>query len=176
MFERETLAYLKEFLNLYADKENLKKVYKEYKNNKNSSISKYQKEIKAIDNKITNILSQIDSIYFDKINHVISEDDYFRYTNKIISERDSLISQKNEIKKLISNMKAKQNKVSEKEMNKMIDEFLNTTSKKSIYGLIDKIEIDENKNIYIHFAFSKLSCISDYIHETIELKELLKQE
>ena len=174
-FEREILAYLKEFLNLYADKENLKKVYKEYKNNKNSSISKCQKEIKAIDNKITNILSQIESIYFDKINHVISEDDYFRYTNKIISERDSLINQKNEIKKLISNMKAKQNKVSEKEMNKLIDEFLNTTSKKLIYQLIDKIEVDENKNVYIHFAFSKLNCMNEYVNEKVELKELLKQ-
>ena len=174
-FERETLAYLKEFLNLYADKENLKKVYKDYKNNKNISISKYQKEIKAIDNKITNILSQIESIYFDKINHVISEDDYFRYTNKIINERDSLINQKDEINKLISNMKEKQNKVSEKEMNKLIDEFLNTTSKKSIYQLIDRIEIDENKNIYIHFAFSKLNCMNKYINEKVEIKELLKQ-
>lgn len=174
-FEKETLAYLKEFLNLYAHKDNLKKVYKDYKNNKNSSISKYQKEIKAIENKITNILSQIESIYFDKINHVISEDDYFRYTNKIISERDSLINQKNEIKKLINDMKQKQNKVSEKEMNKLIDEFLNTTSKKSIYQLIDKIEIDENKNIYIHFAFGKLNCISEYMNEKIKLKELLKE-
>ena len=41
-------------------------------------------------------------------------------------------------------------------------------------GEIIHIEIDENKKIYIHFAFSKLSCISDYIYEAIELKELLK--
>ena len=67
-------------------------------------------------------------------------------------------------------MKEKQNKVSEKEMNKLIDEFLTTTSKKSIYQLIDRIEIDENKNIYIHFAFSKLNCISQYVNEKIELK------
>ena len=72
-------------------------------------------------------------------------------------------------------MKEKQNKVSEKEMNKLINEFLNTTSKSSIYQLIDRIEIDENKNIYIHFAFSKLNCMNEYINEKAENKQLLKQ-
>ena len=171
-FEKETLEYLKKFLILYTDKDGLKEIYKEYKNNKDSNIAKYQKEIKLIDSKISNISSQIDNIYFDKINHVISQGDYFRYTNKIINERDSLINRKNEINKLINSIKEKQGKYSEKELNEIVNEFLNNPSKKSIYRLIDYIEIDENKKIYIHFAFSKLSCISDYIHETIELKEL----
>lgn len=171
-FEKETLEYLKKFLTLYTDKDGLKEIYKEYKNNKDSNIAKYKKEIKLIDSKISNISSQIDNIYFDKINHVISKDDYFRYTNKIINERDSLINRKNEINKLINSIKEKREHYSEKKLNETIDEFLNNPSKKSIYRLIDYIEIDENKKIYIHFAFSKLSCISDYIHETIELKEL----
>ena len=175
-FEKETLEYLKKFLSLYANKEELNKVYKQYKNNADIVISKYKKEIKLIESKISNISSQIDNIYFDKINHVISQDDYFRYINKIINERDYLINKKNEISKLIDNIKQKQSKFSEKEINGTINEFLNNLSKKTIYRLIDYIEIDENKKIYIHFAFSKLSCISDWIDETIELKELLNQE
>lgn len=175
-FEKETLGYLKKFLTLYTDKDGLKEIYKEYENSKDSNIAKYKKEIKLIDSKISNISSQIDNIYFDKINHVISQEDYFRYTNKIINERDSLINQKNEINKLINSIKEKQDRYSEKELNETVNEFLNYPSKKSIYRLIDYIEIDENKKIYIHFAFSKLSCISDYIYETIELKELIQQE
>ena len=164
-FEKETLEYLKQFLILYADKDDLKKVYTDYKNNKNISIAKYKKEIKLIDSKITNISSQVDNIYFDKINHVISQEDYFRYTNKIINERDSLINQKNEINKTINSIKQKQSKFSEKEMNETINEFLNNPSKKSIYRLIDNIEIDENKKIDIHFAFNKLNIVSEYINE-----------
>ena len=160
-FEKETMEYLKKFLSLYANKDNLKKIYKDYKNNKNRSIDKYKKEIKLIDSKITNISSQIDNIYFDKINHLISQDDYFRYTNKIINERDSLINQKNELNKLINSIKEKQSNHSEKEMNITINEFLDNPSKKSIYRLIDYIEIDENKKIYIHFAFSKLNIINE---------------
>ena len=87
-----------------------------------------------------------------------------------------MINRKNEINKLINSIKEKQGKYSEKELNEIINEFLNNPSKKSIYRLIDYIEIDENKKIYIHFACSKLSCISDYIYEKIELKELIKKE
>ena len=155
------MEYLKQFLALYANKDNLKRVYTDYKNNKNRSIEKYKKELKLIDNKIANISSQIDNIYFDKINHVISQDDYFRYTNKIINERDSLKNQKNEINKIIDSINAKQSRYSKKEMNETINEFLNNPSKKTIYRLIDNIEIDENKNIYIHFAFSKLNMIKE---------------
>ena len=160
-FEKETIEYLKQFLSLYVNKDNLRRVYKEYKNNKNKSIDKYKKEIKLIDSKIVSISSQIDNIYFDKINHVISQDDYFRYTNKIINERDSLINQKNEIIQIINNINDKQSKYSEKEMNETINEFLNNPSKKTIYRLIDNIEIDENKNIYINFAFSKLNIVKE---------------
>ena len=46
-------------------------------------------------------------------------------------------------------------------MNEIINEFLSNPSKKSIYRLIDNIEIDENKNIYIHFAFNKLNIVNE---------------
>ena len=60
-----------------------------------------------------------------------------------------------------NNINEKQSKHSEKEMNETINEFLSNPSKKIIYRLIDNIEIDENKNIYIHFAFSKLNVIKE---------------
>ena len=47
-------------------------------------IDKYKKEITSINNKINTVSEQIDNIYFDKLNKVISEADYFRYTNKIL--------------------------------------------------------------------------------------------
>ena len=174
-FENEVLQYLKEFLLLYTDKKSLEKIYKNYKNSKNNDISKYQKELKIIDNRINTISNQIDSIYFDKLNHVISENDYFRYTNKIIRERNSLENQKKEISKLITTTKEKQDKFSQEEMENTINEFLNNSSKKAIYKLIDNIEIDENKNVYIHFAFNKLNETCKYINEEVNVKELLQK-
>ena len=174
-FEKEVLQYLKEFLMLYTDKSRLEKIYKKYKARKNNNISKYEKELRQINNRISTLTNQIDSIYFDKLNHIISENDYFRCTNKIIGERDILESQKKEIVKQINNTKEKQDIGSKEEMEKLINEFLNNTSKKSLYMLIDNIEIDENKNVFINFAFSKLNETVKYINEEVEVKDLLKQ-
>lgn len=175
-FEKEVLQYLKDFLLLYTDKRRLEKIYKKYKASKNNNISKYEKELRQIDTRINTLSNQIDSIYFDKLNHIISENDYFRYTNKIIGERDILESQKKEIVKLINNTKEKQDIGSKEEMEKVINEFLNNTSKKSLYMLIDNIEIDENKNVFINFAFSSLNETVKYINGEVEVKDLLKQE
>ena len=175
-FEKEVLQYLKEFLLLYTDKNRLEKLYKKYKASKNNNISKYEKELRQLDNRISTLTNQIDSIYFDKLNHIISENDYFRYTNKIIGERDILESQKKEIVKLINNTKEKQDIGSKEEMEKVINEFLNNTSKKSLYMLIDDIEIDENKNVFINFAFRSLNETVKYINGEVEVKDLLKQE
>ena len=175
-FEKEVLQYLKEFLMLYTDKSRLEKIYKKYKARKNNNISKYEKELRQINNRISTLTNQIDSIYFDKLNHIISENDYFRYTNKIIGERDILESQKKEIVKQINNTKEKQDIGSKEEMEKLINEFLNNTSKKSLYMLIDNIEIDENKNVFINFAFNKLNETVKYINGEVEVKDLLKKE
>ena len=173
-FEEEVLQYLKEFLMLYTDKSRLEKIYKKYKSSKNNNISKYEKELRQLDNRISTLTNQIDSIYFDKLNHIISENDYFRYTNKIIGERDALESQKKEIVKLINNTKEKQDIGTKEEMEKLINEFLNNTSKKSLCMLIDNIEIDENKNVYINFVFSKLNETVKYINQELQVKDLLK--
>ena len=174
-FEKEVLQYLKDFLMLYTDKSRLEKIYKKYKASKNNNISKYEKKLRQIDSRINTLSNQIDSIYFDKLNRIISENDYFRYTNKIIAERESLENQKGEIVKLINNTKEKQDIGSKEEMEKVINEFLNNTSKKSLYMLIDNIEINENKNVFINFAFSSLNETVKYINGEVEVKDLLKQ-
>ena len=173
-FEKKVLQFLKDFLMLYTDKSTLEKIYKRYKASKNNNVSKYEKELRQIDTRINTLTNQIDSIYFDKLNHIISENDYFRYTNKIIGERDILESQKKEIVKLINNTKEKQDIGTKEEMEKLINEFLNSTSKKSLYMLIDNIEIDEDKNVYINFAFSKLNETIKYINEEVDVKNIKK--
>lgn len=172
-FEREILRYLQEFLRLYTDEKRLASVYKEYKNKKNVNIIKYEKEIQEIDSKIQKMSSQIDAVYFDKLNQVISEEDYFRYVNKIVAEKDNLITKRNEIRNKINSIKEKQTRTSDVDIKKIIEEFLSTSSKESIYRLIDYIEIDEDKNIYIHFAFGKLNNIKEYVGEYIDFEKIL---
>ena len=42
-----------------------------------------------------------------------------------------------------------------------------------LYRLINKIEIDKDKNIYIYFNFSKLNTINENLDEFINIEELI---
>ena len=138
-----------------------------------------KKEIEKIDNKIITISSQIDSIYFDKINKVITENDYFRYTNKFICDRNLLEKRKDELSEKIQDLEITQNQnIIDSQIDNVINEFLNMEhiSKATLFRLLEKIEIDENKNVYVFFNFSKLNIINNSVNEVISLKKLCKRD
>ena len=45
-----------------------------------------------------------------------------------------------------------------------------------LYRLINKIEIDKDKNIYIHFNFSKLNSINENLNELIKIEDIISEE
>ena len=65
----------------------------------------------------------------------------------------------------------------EKELDKLIEEFLKLEKidKIYLYRLINKIEIDKDKNVYIYFNFSKLNSINENLDEFIKIEELINE-
>ena len=177
-FETEMISYLKEFCKLYTDKDSLINIYKKIKNSNSTVIEQYRKELEKINSKISKISDQIDSIYFDKLNKVILESDYLRYSKKILGEREHLETKKASIIDALEHLKNQENSPSEQSIDNIIDEFLNceTITKATLFRLIDKIEIDENKNVYVYFNFTKLNIINESINEKISFKELCKRD
>ena len=45
-----------------------------------------------------------------------------------------------------------------------------------LYRLINKIEIDKDKNIYIYFNFSKLNSMAKNMDEFIRIEELISEK
>lgn len=151
-FENEIIEYLKDFLIMYVNKSDLENVYKKYSNINFDTKEKLNEDIEIINNKIDILSIQIDKIYFDKINNIINENDYFRYTQKLNDDKVLLEQKLQNTKSKIQNQMVK----GDGKMSDIINEFLNNPSKKVIYELIDYIEIDENKNVKINFSFSSL--------------------
>ena len=48
--------------------------------------------------------------------------------------------------------------------------------KSYLFRLIDKIEIDKDKNVFISFNFAPLNTINENIDEFIEIKEILQND
>ena len=117
----------------------------------------------------------------DKLRGILQEEDYVRVSQKLSLERTKLNEQKQELEqKLIGTKDKIENKnqtKEEKELDELIENFLKLEKidKIYLYRLINKIEIDKDKNIYIYFNFSKLNSINENLDEFIKIEELINE-
>ena len=66
----------------------------------------------------------------------------------------------------------------EKELDELIENFLQLEKidKIYLYRLINKIEIDKDKNVYIYFNFSKLNSINENLDEFTKIEEIINEK
>ena len=79
---------------------------------------------------------------------------------KILTEKNTLEKRKQELSNDINDvLEAEKKREDDNELDNIISDFLSmkNISKSMLFRLIDKIEIDEKKNVYVYFAFSKLN-------------------
>lgn len=80
-------------------------------------------------------------------------------------EKTKLCKQKKELEQKNSQVDLElATKKDDKELDKLIEQFLKLEKidKIYLYRLINKIEIDKDKNVYIYFNFSELNFIGDF--------------
>ena len=104
------------------------------------------------------------------------------FLGKLTFERTKLNDQKKELEEKLSQTEEKMNNKNkakeEKELDKLIENFLKLEKidKIYLYRLINKIEIDKDKNVYIYFNFSKLNSINENLDEFVKIEELFRTE
>ena len=140
-----------------------------------------KRQIETIDIKIANINKNLDSLYNDKLNGILTDIDFTRISAKFVNERDKLTNEKSELMDRFQTLQGQQtikNKNDEEQMNKIITEFLEMKEidKSYLFRLIDKIEIDKDKNVFISFNFAPLNTINENIDEFIEIEKILNDE
>ena len=180
-FEKHILYIVKKIAQIYADKEVFYSVYEKYQNKTLDIREGFKKKIEQLDKAIYEINSNLDKMYMDKLKGVLLEEDYIRYSQKFIFERTNLMKQKEELQQKLIQTEEKvnlKNKTKEeKELDVLIRNFLNLEQidKMYLYRLINKIEIDKDKNVYIHFNFSKLNSINENLDEFIKIEEIINE-
>ena len=167
-FENKVLNNVKDIVNTFCDKKALKQIYEKNKDSYNNLIQKEEQTLLSIKGKIEDISKKLDKMYMDNVNGVITNDDYFRYSRDFIERREKLKKDKvniqEQIKLLQTKMQIKQDK---EKTDKVIEEFLKfeKPSKQILFELVDRIELDEFKNIYIYFKFSDLNIIKEQLND-----------
>ena len=179
--ERHIIDIVKKICRIYADKEVFARVYEKYQNKTIDIREGYRNKLSQINKVINEINSNLDKMYMDKLRGVLQEEDYIRVSQKLKFERIKLNEHKKELEQKLSQTEEKRdnkNKVKEeKELEELIEEFLKLEKidKIYLYRLINKIEIDKDKNIYIYFNFSKLNSINENLDEFIKIEELINE-
>lgn len=180
-FEKHIIYVVKKMCQIYADKEIFYSIYEKYQNKTLDIREGYKKKIEQIDKAIFDINNNLDKMYMDKLRGILQEEDYIRVSQKLSLERLKLNEQKKELEqKLIvaeEKIETKSHTKEEKELDELIYNFLKLEKidKIYLYRLINKIEIDKEKNIYIYFNFSKLNSINENLDEFIKIEEIINE-
>ena len=114
-----------------------------------------KREINLLKQEIKQINDNLDTIYIDKLNKVINEDQFNRVKIKLQNELNIKQDKLNNL--IIKDTINIDNKNKEKLLNKYINDFLEMKkiSRELIVNLIDKIEIFEDKRINIILSFKR---------------------
>lgn len=180
-FEKRILEIVRKVCRIYANRKMLEETYKKVKNTSIDLIVSVKKQIEVIDVKIADINRKIDSLYDDKLNGTLLDIDFTRISVKFVNERDKLTNEKSKLIDRFQSLQGQQhikNENDEEQMNKIINKFLEMkeVDKSYLFRLIDKIEIDKDKNVFISFNFAPLNTINENIDEFIEIEKILNAE
>lgn len=138
------LKELEKAMNINLKKINLMNIINKYI--KRKDVDKTNENIIKLDRNIKSLNKKIETLYFDKLEGLITKEMYQKIYNNITYLLESDNKQKQELLK----------KINKKDNSYYVDKiknFLKINNKIVINNLIDKIEIDEDKHIYIHYIF-----------------------
>ncbi len=121
--------------------------------NNSSNKQTIKNEIKIFNEKIERLTSNIDKIYDDRLNEIISDEDFQRIYQSTLKKRNECI----EKVKLLESRNIDEIKTKDK-VEKLLKEFIENipTNRELLVSLIDRIEFTENKEVIIKFKCSNL--------------------
>ena len=140
----------------YSSKE-LKQIYKDAQIELEKEKYKLEKNVSNYKQKLNLSNRMLEELYEDKINKIIKVEDFERMYKEKNEEKKETIKKIKEIEVNIKQIEEKLNYVDMKKIEKRAKEILSldNITKDMYQKLIERIEFDKEKNIFIKFKFSK---------------------
>ena len=113
-----------------------------------------ENELQAIQGKIDSLTANLDQMYMDKLSGVLSETDFQRIYQKIKTDRTQLEEKRKELERQRESPVPQEDRAKE-----LVQRFLDSacTNRELLFSLIERIELSEDKQIYIKFRFKQLN-------------------
>ena len=149
--EKLILEDIKENFLKFIDKNKLIKIVKDFEKNV-QRINNIKRNINKSKQEIAKLNHQIAEIYNDKLEKIISKEQYQNIT-KI--KYETLHYEKKKLLRYMDDLKEINNNKIKKDYNKIIDDFLNLNNKLIILNLIDIIYLNQDGIIDIYYKIQK---------------------
>ena len=146
LLEQAILNEISKYLKIKINKDYLKEILI---SNTNKIIkSDLTNNLNSIKLNKNNLLLKKKQLYYDKLDNIITTNEYIEYTKEITSNINTLVDKENKILNKIANINNQ-----DYDYNTIIDNFINleNINKNLLSSIIDYITIDTSKNITIHY-------------------------
>lgn len=178
-FEKKMIDILRQICQIYTDKEKLEETYQRYSNKAVDMLSSIKKQLDTVNIQIEQSTVKIEQLYEDRLNKLLPEDVFIRVSQRHIEEREQLKIKANNLQERIGQVQQQKLLNIENDsqrLNDSVNQFLKMKNidKPTLFRLVNKIEIDKDKNVFLSFNFSQLNIINENIDDFIQLEELLK--
>ena len=147
------LAKVREVCEAYLDPAKLLPIAKEAISNADKA-SCAEAEIQSLHSKIDSLTANLDKMYMDKLSGILSDDDFQRIYLKAKAQRSQL---ENQLKTLEQEKEAPVSK--DDRAKELVQCFLESvpTNRELLFSLIERVELSEDKQIFIKFRFRQLN-------------------
>lgn len=135
--------------------------------NSKSNKGKLEEKLEQISDQLNTVNRKITTLYNDKLNGLIEEQDYSLFSESFLTERHKLEKLKQDTKREIDEFNSNyDSKKIEDTMKKLIKRIIEKQEfkKEDLQQLINKIEIDKERNVLIQFNFYELNYIGGYFN------------
>ena len=147
------LAKVREVCEAYLDPAKLLPIAKEAISNADKA-SCAEAKIQSLHSKIDSLTANLDKMYMDKLSGILSDDDFQRIYLKAKAQRSQL---ENQLKTLEQEKEAPVSK--DDRAKELVQRFLESvpTNRELLFSLIERVELSEDKQIFIKFRFRQLN-------------------
>lgn len=168
VFEEKAITKITETLELYInskafkDQDVLQKIL-ESQSNKGSIIKKIEK----LENDLENVNKKITTLYNDKLNGLLEEQDFKLFSDVLVNERHRIEKILNESRNELDSFQEDSNNNRIKaDMQKVIKKIIKSKAytKEIINQLVNRIEVDKDNHAVIYFNFYELNCIGGEVN------------
>jgi len=113
-----------------------------------------EREMQELRSKIDSLTVNLDKMYMDKLSGLLSESDFQRIYLKVKADRSQLEEQLKALERDQENPVPKEDRAKE-----LVQRFIDSaaTNRELLFSLIERIELSEDKQIYIKFRFKQLN-------------------